>query len=285
MHTTSAFQSISILLLLFLLSACGPIHFGPANTLAPDSTLASDSTLAPQVLTDTATFTSSPLPSATPTLTLTTTNTPAPSSTATATPTITHTPTVSPTPSLTPSPTYALPSVLVNAQAHCRYGPSKAYLHAADLYPGDAGVVWGRFAYSTWLQIKFDKLSYACWVAPSVVDVSGDITTIRYTAPDLLSIGSNQYGPPQNVRATRDGDQVTITWDRMEMTVDKDRGYFIEAWVCQNSAYLWWTVSFPDQYTTSYTVQDDSGCSLPSSGEIRTVEKHGYSEPVTIPWP
>lgn len=172
------------------------------------------------------------------------------------------------------------------AQAHCRYGPSIAYLHAADLYQGDQGVVWGRFAYSTWLKIKFDKLDYPCWVAPSVVNVTGDISSIEYTTPNLLTIGSNMYGPPQNVGATRDGNQVTITWKRVDMTLDDDRGYFIEAWVCQNGAYLWWTVSFPDQYTTSYTVQDDtSGCAAASWGEIRTVEKHGYSEAVPIPWP
>jgi len=173
----------------------------------------------------------------------------------------------------------------VNTQAHCRYGPSKAYLHAADLYPGDKGVVWGRFKYSAWLWIKFDKLAYACWAAPSVLDITGDISRIYYTEPDLIKVGSNQYGPPHNVSAVRDGNQVTITWERMVMTADKDRGYLIEAWVCQNDAYLWWTVSFPDQYTTSYTVQDDSGCSQPSSGQIRTVEKHGFSEPVQINWP
>jgi hypothetical protein len=175
--------------------------------------------------------------------------------------------------------------VTVHTQAHCRYGPSTAYLHAADLYPGDTGSVRGRFAYSAWLHIKFDKLNYFCWVSPSVIDVSGDITTIWYTEPNLQTIGSNQYGPPQHVNATRDGNQVTITWDLMPMTADKDRGYFLEAWVCQNDAYLWWTVSFPDQFTTSYTVQDDPGCAEPSYGEILTVEKHGYSEPAQIPWP
>ncbi|HZW04405.1 MAG TPA: hypothetical protein VFF68_10785 [Anaerolineaceae bacterium] len=44
-------------------------------------------------------------------------------------------------------------------------------------------------------------------------------------------------------------------------------------------------MSFPDQYTTSYTVTDQAGCAAPSQGMILTVEKHGYSEPATIPWP
>jgi hypothetical protein len=175
--------------------------------------------------------------------------------------------------------------VVVNTQAHCRYGPSKAYLHAADLYPGDKGEVRGRFPYSNWLQIKFDKLAYWCWVSPSVVDVSGDITTVYETEVDLLKVGTSQYGPPKNINAVRNGKHVTITWNQVKMTKDKDRGYFIEAWVCQGGAYLWWTVSFDNQYTTSYTVQDESGCGEPSGGEIRTVNKEGYSTAAKIKWP
>lgn len=211
--------------------------------------------------------------------------------TATFPPTDTPTATVQPTatdtlvPSITPTPTFAFPTVTVNKQAHCRYGPSAAYLHAADLYAGDTGTVRGRALYSNWLYIKFDKLDYFCWVAPSVVDVVGDVTTLKKIEPNLQSIGSNMYGPPQNVQATRNGDEVTITWDQMEMTADKDRGYLIEAFVCQNGAYIWWTFSYPDQYETSYTVQDEAGCSSPSSGKIYTVEKHGFSEPAEIPWP
>ena len=80
-------------------------------------------------------------------------------------------------------------------QAHCRYGPSTAYLHAADLYSGDVGTVRGRFQYSRWLYIKFDKLNYFCWVAPSVVDAEGDVsmiymTDVRLPGPSVL------YGPP-----------------------------------------------------------------------------------------
>jgi hypothetical protein len=216
-----------------------------------------------------------------PTATFTPTGTP----TITLTPTLTFTPSITSTASITPTPTFAFPSVTVNKQAHCRYGPSVAYLHAADLYPGDVGTVRGRFEYSSWLYIKFDRLNYFCWVAPSVVDVVGDITTIYFTEPDLQSIGRNQYGPPKNVIAVRNGNQVTISWDQVQMTQDKDRGYLIEAFVCQDGAYLWWTFSYPDQYTTSYTVRDEAGCPVPSEGKLYTVEKHGFSKPVNIPWP
>jgi len=207
--------------------------------------------------------------------------------TLTRTPTQTLTPTQSFTPTITLSPTFDFPKVVVTAEAaHCRYGPHTAYLHAADLYKGDHGEVRGRWYLNGWVRVLFNKLSYQCWVAPSVIEVTGDLNTvIVYNQIDLTRIGTNQYGPPQNLRASRDGDQVTISWNRMEMTEDKDRGYFIDMFVCQKGALLWWPVSFPDQYTTSYTVEDEPGCSGSSGGVIYTVEKHGYSQPEPIPWP
>jgi hypothetical protein len=215
------------------------------------------------------------------------TSTPAATFTAmkTLTPTITFTPTITSTFTVTATATFAFPTVTVNKQAHCRYGPSVAYLHAADLYPGDKGTVRGRFIYSNWLYIKFDKLNYFCWVAPSVVDVVGDVSAIAYKELNLQSIGSNMYGPPRGVTAVRSGDEVLISWEQVEMTADKDRGYLLELFVCQDGAYLWWTDSYPDQFTTIYEVKDEAGCAQPSSGKLYTVEKHGFSEPVNIPWP
>ncbi len=206
-------------------------------------------------------------------------------STQTITSTVTFTSTIELSPTATATPTFAFPTVMVNKQAHCRYGPSVAYLHAADLYAGDAGSVRGRYIYSNWLYVKFDKLNYFCWVAPSVVDVVGDVSTVAYKELNLQSIGSNQYGPPSGVTAVRAGNQVTITWNQVKMTKDKDRGYLLELLVCQDTIYKWWTDSYPDQESTSYTVKDEAGCAQPSSGKLYTVEKHGFSEPAIIPWP
>jgi len=246
-----------IILLIFLfVSSCAPSTEEPATTLAPDAS---------------ATATAAATKTSTRTLTLT--------------PTETRTPAPAFTPAITATPTYAFPTVTVNKQAHCRYGPSVAYLHAADLYPGDVGTVRGRYVYGNWLYIKLDKLNYFCWAAPSVVDVAGDVSTVAYKDLNLQSIGSNMYGPPKNVTAVRDGNKVTISWEQVEMTLDDDRGYLLELFVCQDTIYMWWTDSYPDQYSTSYTVRDEAGCAQPSSGKLYTVEKHGFSEPVNIPWP
>ena len=173
------------------------------------------------------------------------------------------------------------------ALAACLFGPAKAYLWKFDLKQGDTGFVGGRAPIGSWLYVKFDRLSDFCWVSPYVVDVVGDVKTVT-VQPVRLWITNALYGPPKNVRASRKGDQVTVEWDAVWMTQDDDRGYFMDVFVCQNKNYVWMPIGWqdlPDQYHTSYTFTDQAGCSQPSGGKLYTVEKHGYTSPVDIPWP
>src|ERR671913_81367 len=107
-----------ILMILLFVSACAP---STEEQATPTTTI---------IITTTATLTETPEATRTPTK--------IPSPTRTLTPTVAVSPTIGGT------ATFAFPTVTVNKQAHCRYGPSAAYLHAADLYPGDAGTVRGR---------------------------------------------------------------------------------------------------------------------------------------------
>lgn len=165
-------------------------------------------------------------------------------------------------------------------QAHCRYGPGTAYLHAADLYAGDHGLVWNRNYAGIWLWVRFDKLSYACWVAASVTEVMGDIFSVSAYFPPLPK--SSLYGPPAVIQATRDGDEVFVSWERVWMTAGDDRGYLIEARLCQNGLLVDVAVHTDG---TSYSFIDQRTCDGESKGKLYTVEKHGYSDPVEIPWP
>ncbi len=229
---------------------------------------------------------------ATPTPTPTNTSTPTPTSTVTPTPTVTLTPTASPTPTVTLTPTSTLtptitatatfdfPEVTVKQQAFCRYGPAKAYLPAADLYADDTGQLWNRDYSGAWLWVRFDKLSYACWVAASVTEVQGDVFSVTvYFHPLPKSV---LYVAPDDVEAVRDGKQVTVTWDPVNMTEDDDRGYLIEARVCQDGNLIPVVVHTDESL---YVFEDEAGCDKDSSGKLYTVEKHGYTDPVKIPWP
>ena len=261
---------VPIIFLFFLLSlteACGP----SIEQAATITSVAVSNTAAAWTLTFTPTNTPSDTP--TPTLTIT------------PTPTETMTPSITQTPTITLTPTFALPTFTVIMQAHCRYGPAKAYLHAGDLYPGDTGKVWGVDRMGrAWLYVKLDKYKYPCYVAKSVIDVQGDLSNI-VPAPNLYLPHSTLYGPIQRVSATRQGDEVTVQWAKVSMTVDDDRGYFIEGWFCQKGAYFWSAIALPNQYETSYTFTDEGGCKTPSNAKIYVVEKHGYTDPVDIPWP
>jgi hypothetical protein len=228
--------------------------------------------------------TSTPPPTQTPLPTATPTQTPTPTATSTFTPTLTPTntltPTITLTPSITPTPTFDFPDANVLMQANCRYGPGTAYLYAHGLYEGDHAMIHGRTYNGSWLWVQPDDLSWHCWVSASVVEVEGDINTVVVVQRQLPK--STLYGPPTNVRAERKGDEVTVTWDGVWMTEDDDRGYLIEADICQNGYLIDVAVS---TYETYYTFRDEQNCDRPSSGALFTVEKHGYTDPVTIPWP
>lgn len=217
--------------------------------------------------------------SSTPTLTFT--HTPS------HTPTASLTPTNSTTPTISLTPTYTFPSVVVNvANAHCQFGPHKAYLHARDLHQGYTGKVWGKDADNQWLYVKFDLLSIPCWVHRSLVDITGDFTLMLVQRTNL-PITDALYAAPEQVWSERDPqtNTVVVNWSTVWMTEDDDRGYFLDVWVCQSGNLVWMPASVSNQYTTQYIFTDESGCSDPSGGKLYTVEKHGYTTPTTIPWP
>jgi len=270
---------ISLLLFVFLLSACGPSPEQQSTLTATAMTATAAAWTRTPTFTQTFTLTSS----STPTLTYTPTSTYTP--TASSTPTASNTPTASTTPTITPTPTYDFPKVRVNvANLHCQFGPNKAYLHARDLHEGDKGLVWGRDEYNTWLYVRMDNLDIPCWVHKAYVDIDGDITRMLVQQV-RLPIVNNLYAPPTGVQAERDGDEVTVFWNEVWMTLDDDRGYFLEVWVCQGGYFVWVPASLPNQYQTEFTFTDEPGCPQESYGQIRTVEKHGYTDAVPIPWP
>jgi hypothetical protein len=170
--------------------------------------------------------------------------------------------------------------VVVMMRAFCRYGPGKAYLYSHELNAGDRAAVDGRNATGGWLWVKPENLERHCWMAASVAELIGDLRTVPVVTTQLPK--SVLYGPPDDVAASREGDQVTITWNRVAMTVDDDRGYLIEAYVCQNGFLVFVAIQTNE---TAYILTDEPGCGVASSGLLYTVEKHGYTAPVEIPWP
>jgi hypothetical protein len=117
-------------------------------------------------------------------------------------------------------------------------------------------------------------------VAASLLDIEGDIFTISTYFPPLPK--SSLYTAPRKVIASRSGDQVIVTWEEVWMTEDDYRGYLLEAKICQNG-YMVDVAVHAEK--TSYTFRDERICEEQSKGRLYAVEKHGYTDSVSIPWP
>lgn len=230
-----------------------------AATAAPTAT-------ATDVPTRTSTATASPTASTTPTVTRT--------------PTPSLSPTVTETPTVTPTATFDFPDFTVGMQANCRYGPGTAYLYAAGLYDGDRAEIRGRNYSGTWLLLRPETIDYFCWAAASVGEVHGDLNRVLVAQPLLPH--TTFVGPPTGVQAVREGSLVMVTWNPVNVQPPEDsRGYLIEATLCQNGVPVGVAVHTEASH---YTFDDDPGCGA-SGGRLYAVEKHGYTDPVPIPWP
>jgi hypothetical protein len=268
-------SAILLFLLLFTLSACAPATVSPTATPLVQ-TLEVTQVVTRAVTSEVTRLVEVPI-----------TNTPTATLDQTATPSLT--PTRTKVPSATP--TWDPPRVEVLQKVNCWYGPGTAYLFKYGLPQG----VWmraiGRNEDGSWLVIKApnDPDSNACWIqadqAKFLTGSMRDVPVLWIALPYSVL-----YLPPKVVTASREGNNVTISWQPVPMTEDDYRGYLVEAWVCQGGKQ----VLVPIQYATSFDnnsskisveVVDEPGCDVPSRARLYTVEKHGYTNYVMVPWP
>lgn len=264
--------SLPIALIFIVLGFAGGVAWSNRVTPTPTPTITPTPTTT-ATPTNTPTETSTP----TPTLTSTPTDTPTPSDT----PTPVYTPTITPTPSNTPTitPTQVVRGRVLQ-QSNCRYGPGVAYLYEWGLFPDNRVTVLGRNQEGTWIYVDpWNYLDY-CWVNTDMLLLDGDVSTV----PQIRTLlpYTEFYWAPQNVSAVRDGDQVSVFWDRIPMSLDDDRGYLIEGWLCQDGQLRFTPLHF---WTPPGFFIDEAGCLEPSSARIYTAEKHGYSRWVKINLP
>ena len=267
------FQVKSLLLVFLFLGACSPSQ--PAET-------ATTALLQPNEL-----FTATVLPAQTDTSTATLTpaqkNTfsPTPTDTSTTTPTVTSTLTV------TPEPTYVVLRGTVN-QKHvsCFYGPSKTYLYKYGLLTGNRLDIIGYIADTGYIEVQAIGGSNPCWMNLEWIDVQGNINLVQPIDPLAIKLPqSPYYGALTWVKATRSGNDVTITWEELGISPGDDseqEPYLVEAWVCRDGKLIFVPIG---AYYTETTIGDEPGCSEPSFGRVYGVEKHGYTKPREIPWP
>lgn len=267
---------------LLLLAACNtpftqditPTPSIPPIATAPPPTETSTQTPEPSI-TPTGTATANAALTPTPTVT----STPLPTTTSTATATITHT--------ATPVPTYVkLRGKVIIDQAVCHYGPGAPYLYKYGVYKGSNLEIIARAEPGEYIQIQAIGGNNPCWVNPKYMEIKGDLNTVRPIDPiDSPLPISPYYSPPERYSANRVGSTVTVFWSPLILRAGDDSEqipYIIEAWVCQGGEIVFLPLG---TYQLAIEVQDEPGCSTPSHARLIAAEKHGYTRPVTIPWP
>ncbi len=63
--------------------------------------------------------------------------------------------------------------------------------------------------------------------------------------------------------ASRSGDEVTVWWDLISMSLDDNRGYLIEAEVCQDGQMISLAIN---PWEPPAVLQDEAGCMQPPAG-------------------
>jgi uncharacterized protein YraI len=112
-------------------------------------------------------------------------------STVTVTVTATNTPITPPPPSVT--------SVIANLDANCREGPGTAFEVYGNLIKGQDAVIKGRLADNSWFLIAIAGRSMNCWIAASIVDVSGNLDVVQIVPAPAAPPVAGVEPPPVDI--------------------------------------------------------------------------------------
>jgi uncharacterized protein YraI len=197
-------------------------------------------------------------------------------------PTDTPLPTATP---VTPSPVPFLNATVAADLLSCRYGPGPEYLFLYGLKKGANIKLIGQTGGNNWVWVDGTN---KCWVNVKYIEVSGDFHQLPIVYPELAPLPVSPYYPPTAIlRATRNGNLVTVEWTDVPLRPGDAEDetmlhYIIEVWRCEAGEILFDPLATND---TSLTFWDEEGCAVPSHGRIFVQEKHGFAGPTEIPWP
>ena len=208
-----------------------------------------------------------------------------PTETASPVPTETSAPTSTPIPIVE-----SMKAIVIADKLVCRYGPGANYLYLIALNRTTPLTLIGRAEGNTWVLIenRGRSDSHDCWVNGEFVQAEGDIKHLKVVYPDGYKIPvSPYYGSTTVLSATREGDEITVSWIEIIVSPGKYESdsmfpYIVEVWHCVNGEYIFETLG-----TTYPAIKfiDQQGCDRPSRGRVYIQEKHGYAGPADIPWP
>ncbi|MEW6093616.1 MAG: hypothetical protein AB1531_06590 [Chloroflexota bacterium] len=211
--------------------------------------------------------------------------------TPTATLEFTYTPTLTPTITSTAAITLTpeLPQITILEYIECLYGPADFYLYKTNLLAGSVVEVVGRDKDAFWLNVQEVHGWNSCWIPVEAADMHGLSVSDLPVVTTMLPLTRYEYGPPAGY-ARRDGDEVTVYWNAVWISLDEVRGYLIEANTCQGGEFIQQMIFFSTTFeenvgTLSYKFRDEAGCEQASGVRIASVGKRGYTLFEKVIWP
>ncbi|MCX6064797.1 MAG: hypothetical protein NT121_03460, partial [Chloroflexi bacterium] len=179
-----------------------------------------------------------------------------------------------------------LRGVVTPEKVSCLYGPGFMYLYYYGMRQGATQDIIGRNDLGTWVLTRSRGDTKTCWVKADLMKISDNVMCLPTIHPDNFRLPrTTYYGPLTGVRASRSGNTVNVSWDKLTLRADLDSlqtPYVVEAWVCRDGKFFFDPAG---SKTTSVSIVDEPGCSEPSHGRVMAAEKHGYTKWVQIPWP
>jgi hypothetical protein len=133
----------------------------------------------------------------------------------------------------------------------------------------------------------------SCWVNADYIQLDGELSNLE---PDYYPDKSKlppffheAFPPPGDVKAVREGDQVTITWTTITLEpADRESARspmsVLETWTCQGGEIVVTPIGAYGPFGRAQ-IKDESGCSEISRGRVFLAHKNGYIGPVSVEWP
>jgi hypothetical protein len=150
--------------------------------------------------------------------------------------------------------------------------------------------VVGKDESGNWLAIEEAGGWNYCRVAADVAQLTGIDMGSLPVAKVILPRSKYEFGSPLTATAKRAGDEVTISWNTVFMSLDEVYGYVLDLELCRDNqlkkSYIFLPVTLEsNEGFLSAVFDDEAGCSEPSKGHIVTYGRRGFAEWEMIFWP
>ena len=190
-------------------------------------------------------------------------------------------PTTATEPSVTPEPTLGPLTAMATVDANCRFGPATVYDVLGFLLTGESSLIVGRSDPAGWWVIENLDAGGNCWIADSVVDISGDTSGVPVVAPPPTptpTFTPTPAAPPTPIQVGPKGglkcpSSVDLQWEPVDHPLAVTYEWIVE-W---NNGYQWDLQDAGESTGSSQTVI--VGCGFSYRWRIRAVDANGNASP------